>query len=117
MIRGLFNLEEILKCNRHIIQALEGLEEASLSNQCRTLQESVELLEELRDKFFMNTVAAVPATKACLTGAEKALDAVESFKADRKEEALSALKRELEDLSEVVEELLEKAHMRGTTLT
>ncbi len=117
MTQGLDNLDGILEGTRGIAQALGDLDDASLSAQCQTLQESVEPLEELRDKFFMNTVAAIPATKVCLVRSEKVSDALESFKDDRGETSLSALKEALEDLSEAVEELLEKAKMRGTTLT
>lgn len=117
MSQGLDNLEEILENNRRIAQAIEGLEDASLNDEGLALQESVGQLEGLRDKFFMNTVAAVPATKACLTGSEKALNALATLKNDHGETSLTAMKHALEDLSEVVEELLDKAEMRGTTLT
>lgn len=117
MSNGLENLDVILESSRSIAQAMEGLDEASLSDQLSALHESVEPLEELGDKFFMNTVAAIPVTKVCVTGTEEALGALESFRADRSEGSLSALKQALSDLSEAVEELLDRANMRGTTLT
>ena len=117
MSEGLDNLEGILESSRSIAHALEGLEGASLGDQCHTLQASVEPLEDLRDAFFMNTVAAIPATRACLAGTEKVLNTLDSFRDDQGEGSLTALKGALKDLSEAVEELLEKAQMRGTTLT
>lgn len=116
MSQGLDNLDGILENNNRIVQALEGLENASLSDELAMLRESMDPLEGLRDKFFMNTVAAVPATKACLTGSEKVLNALENVK-DEQETSLTALKGALKNLSEAVEELIEKAQMRGTTLT
>jgi len=115
--QGLDNLDAILENSHRIAQAIEGLEGASLSDELQALKESEDQLEGLRDKFFMKTVAAVPATKACLTGSEKVLKAMESFKDDQGEESLMTLKQELNDLSENVGELLEKAQMAGTTLT
>lgn len=117
MSQGLDNLDAILENSHRIAQAIEGLEGASLSDELQALQESEDQLEGLRDKFFMKTIAAVPATKACLTGAEKVLQAMESFKDDQGEESLTTLKRGLKDLSENVGELLEMAQMSGTTLT
>lgn len=117
MSQGLDNLEGILEGSSRIAQVLEGMGNASLSNELQTLRGSVDPLEELRDKFFMNTVAAIPATKACLADSEKVIDALEKFKDDKGEASLTALKQTIENLSEAVEELLEKAQMRGTTLT
>ena len=117
MSQGLDNLDAILENSHRIAQAIEGLEGASLSDELQALQESEDQLEGLRDKFFMKTVAAIPATKACLTDSEKVLQALESFKDDQGEESLTTLKRGLKDLSENVGELLEKAQMAGTTLT
>ncbi len=118
MSQGLDNLDGILESNHRIAQALEGLKNASLSDELQALQGSVDQLEGLRDKFFMNTVAAIPATKACLIGSEKVLGALEELKDDQAgETSLTVLKGALNDLSEAVEELLEKAQMRGTTLT
>jgi hypothetical protein len=111
------NLDAILENSHRITQAIEGLEDAPLSDELRVLQESEDQLEGLRDKFFMKTIAAVPATKACLTGAERVLQAMESFKDDQGEESLMTLKQGLKDLSENVGELLEQAQMSGTTLT
>ena len=120
MSQGLDNLDAILENSHRIAQAIEGLEGASLSDELQAHQESEDQLEGLRDKFFMKTVAAVPATKACLTGSEKVLNNLESFKDNQdqgEETSLTALRQALKDLSEIVEELLEKAQMRGTTLT
>ncbi len=117
MSKGLDNLDVILESSRRIAQTMEGLNEASLGDPLSALHESVESLEELRDKFFMNTVAAIPVTKVCVTGTEDTLGALESFGADRSEGSLSTLKQALSDLSEAVEELLDRANMRGTTLT
>ena len=117
MSQGLDNLDEILENSRGIAQAIEGLEGASLSGELKAVQESVDQLEGLKDKFFMKTVAAIPATKACLTGSEKALKALSSTKEDQGEASLAVVKQALKDLSETVEELLEKSQMNGTTLT
>ena len=73
MSQGLENLDGILESSRQIIQALES---TSLDSQRDALKVSEADLEGLKDKFFMNTVAAVPATKVCLTGSEKVLSAL-----------------------------------------
>ncbi len=117
MSQGLDNLDEILENSRGIAQAIEGLEDASLSGELKAVQESVDQLEGLKDKFFMKTVAAIPATKACLNGSEKVLKALNSYKDDQSEASLAILTQALKDQSETVEELLEKAQMSGTTLT
>ena len=117
MAQGIDNLEEILTGNRRIAEALKGLEDESLSSQSQVLQESIEPLEELRNKFFMNTVAAIPATRVCLSSSEKVQNALENFENEKGEVSLTALKKAFEELSENVNELLEKAQMRGTTLT
>jgi len=112
--QGLENLDEILESSRQIIQALEN---TSLDDQRNALQGSEEQLAELKDKFFMNTVAAIPATKVCLTGSEKVLSALAAYRDDEGDASLAAVKKALDDLSEKVEELVDKAEMRGTTLT
>ena len=103
MSQGLDNLDGILESTQRIAQALDGLEGVSLSDECHVLQASVEPLEGLRDKFFMNTVAAIPISKACLTHTEKVQNAVESFRDDQGDASLSALKNALKDLSESVQ--------------
>jgi len=115
--KGLENLDVILGSCRSVADAMEDLDEASLGDALTALRGSVDPLEELKDKFFMNTVAAIPVTKVCVTGTEEASGALERFKADRSEGSLSELKRALSDLSGAVEELIDRAHMRGTTLT
>ncbi len=114
MSQGLENLDGILESSGQIIAALR---DASLEDQKKALQASEEQLAGLKDKFFMNTVAAVPATKVCLTASEKVLSALETYKGDQGDGPLKALKQALEDLDEKVEELIDKAEMRGTTLT
>lgn len=117
MSQGLDNLDGILENSRDIARAIEGLEGTSLSGELQAIQGSVDQLEGLRDKFFMKTVAAIPATKACLNGSEKVLKALNSYKDDQSEASLTILTQALKDQSETVEELLEKAQMSGTTLT
>jgi len=115
--QGLDNLEVIVENSRRIAEVLGGLNDAALSDERLALEESVAQLGGLRDKFFMNTVAAVPATKVCLTGSEKVLSALEEAGGDTGDAALKTVKQALGDLSEKIEELLDKAEMRGTTLT
>ena len=117
MSQGLENLDVILENNQRIAQAIEGQDGGPFSDELQALLESKDQLEELRDKFFMKTVAAIPATKACVTGSEKVLQNLESYKDDQGDASLDALKQGLEELSEKVGELLEKAQMSGTTLT
>ncbi len=117
MSQGLDNLDGILENSRDIVRGLEDLEGTSLSGELQAIQGSVDQLEGLRDKFFMKTVAAIPATRACLSGSEKVLKALNSYKDDQSEASLAILTQALKDQSETVEELLEKAQMSGTTLT
>lgn len=117
MSQGLENLDALLENSGRIAQGMESLEGAPLSNELNGLREAEERLAGLKDKFFMNTVAAIPATKACLTGSEKVVSALETVQGSQDETTLNALKNALGELSEAVEELLEKADMRGTTLT
>ena len=117
MSQGLENLDVILENNQRIAKAIEGLDNSTLSDELQALLELKDPLEALKDKFFMKTVAAIPATKACVTGSEKVLQNLEGYQLDQGEESLGALKQGLKDLIETGGELLEKAQMSGTTLT
>ena len=114
MPTGLENLDRILEDSRRIGDLLESL---SLDDERKALQESGDQMAELRDKFFMNTLAAVPATRACLVGSEKVLSALADCGSGLQDPSLTAAKKALDELSEAVEELVDKAEMRGTTLT
>lgn len=115
MSQGLEFLDGILENSRNITQSLEGLEGASFSAEIETLQGSMDQLEGLKDKFFMKTVAAIPAARKCLTSSEKVLETLNSFKDDQNDPA--AVKQALKDLSETANELMEGSQMRGTILT
>ena len=111
---GLKNLDQIIDNSHRIGELLEGL---SLDDERKALSALEDQLADLKDKFFMNTVAAVPATKACLVGSEKVLSALEDHSSDPEDSLPAAVKQALDELSEAAEELIDKAEMRGTTLT
>lgn len=122
MSQGLTNLDQIIEGCQSIadgIGELDGdpLGGDHLGGELQSVKQMEEQLEGLKDKFFMKTVAAVPATKVCLDSVGKMLQALEECRGGEGEEAISALKKEFTGFREAVELLLEKSQMRGTTLT
>jgi len=115
MSKGLENLEVVLENCGTIAQSLAEM--SLLGDEKKALLDSADRLSGLKDKFFMNTVAAIPATKACLTGTEEALSAVETCRDNQEDAAVSALKNALAGFLDKAEDLLDRAEMRGTTLT
>lgn len=112
MSKGLVNLDLIIEGCRRTIEELKKMEGGDLSEELQTLERMEGELEGLKDKFFMKTVAAVPATKTCVDEVEKVNQALAGNKDNP-----AVLKQKLNNVTDAVEVLLSKAQMRGTTLT
>lgn len=119
MPEGTDNLERIIEGCRGVAHRLKETagDPAFSGAEMQAVEGLTGQLEGLRDKFFMKTVAAVPATRKCLERVEKAHLAVDKCGDNVGDIPVGALKRAINELVEAAEELLEKAQMRGTTLT
>ena len=110
MSDGLVNLEQIIQSCAQIVEGLERTGNESLEQELQALKGMGERLEGLKEKFFIKTTAAVPATRVCLKSTEKALEELGN-------DGAQTLKKALEELIEGIEALEEKADMGGITLT
>jgi Tfp pilus assembly protein PilO len=114
--QGLANLDKIIEGYRCIEEGLEELG-GEISGELESLGKTEKQLSELKDRFFMKTVAAVPATKKCLDEIEKVYSALEGCKAEPNDDSINGLKKALTGLADAAEELVDKSQMRVTTLT
>lgn len=115
--QGVDNLGKIIESCRLIDQQMREMKEWDISSQLEALKQWDKQLQGLRDKFFMKTVAAVPATRKCLEGVEKVHSILNDCKDQPESHTLANLKKALGFLSEAIEELMNKAEMGGITLT
>jgi len=114
--QGLVNLDKIIEGYRCIEEGLKELG-GEISGELESLGKTKKQLSELKDRFFMKTVAAIPATKKCLDEIEKVYPALKGCKAEPNDDSTNGLKEALNGLADAAEELVDKSKMRGTTLT
>lgn len=117
MSQGIINLDSVIESCRLISRQISNIKECADLGELQAVEQWGGQLEGLRDKFFMKTVAAIPATKKCLEGVEKLQNALNEYRDHPESYSLADLKRALDFLTDAIEELLNKAEMRGTTLT
>lgn len=117
MSQGIDNLQKIIESCCLIDQQMKMMKEWDISSELEALEQWDGQLQGLQDKFFMKTVAAVPATRKCLEGVEKVHHALNDCKDHPESHTLANLKHALGFLSDAIEELMNKAEMGGTTLT
>jgi hypothetical protein len=113
----LANLERIIDGCRRIASRLKESGGEGLSGELQSVEGMEGELEGLREKFFMKTVAAVPATRKCLQALDEVSQAMDESGSGSEGNSWEALKKAIGSLMDAVEELVEKAGMRGITLT
>jgi hypothetical protein len=108
--KGLENLQETIATCEQLSTAVA---QASASEAAQTrsgLQDVLNSLHEVSDKFFLKTMMSVPPTKACKTEAT----ALATLIAEQKWSGVPAAMAKLEKATKA---LVTKAKMDGTTIT
>jgi len=104
--KGIENADTIIAACRLALSGLDAMEPESKE----ILQSVIEILEDMKPKFFLKTNLAIPATNAPRKDAEELRSLVEKHDLARFPEVLARLQSSME-------ELLKQAKMEGIIIT